>query len=138
MKRYTNEYVNIHRWIYYHYGKADHCENKDCKGEGKRFEWAHLNGSPWTKDIKNFIQLCSKCHFEYDEGRKEKAIKTLLENRYYIRTEEEKNRLRKARLGSKWSDEQREKRKKYIVSDETKDKLRKAAINQWKKIKKNV
>jgi len=138
MERHTSEYVNIHKWLYYHYGKASHCDNKECNGEGKRFEWAHKNGNPWEKDIQNFMQLCSKCHFEYDSERREIALKSLISNASYIRTEEEKDRLRKARLGSKWSDGQREKRNKYIVSEETRNKLRNSALIQWKKIKENA
>lgn len=61
-----NEYMAIHSWIRYRYGKASVCENKDCKNLSKCFEWALKKGSEYKRDKDCFIQLCKICHIEYD------------------------------------------------------------------------
>lgn len=60
------EYVYIHKWINYHYGKASCCQSENCKGKSKRFEWALIKGMAYERDIKNYIQLCASCHRYYD------------------------------------------------------------------------
>lgn len=37
-----------------------------CVKESTLFEWALMEGREYVKDPKNFIQLCRKCHFNYD------------------------------------------------------------------------
>lgn len=66
-------YSAKHHWIKRYYGMADHCENcglteKDRPTKKKRyFEWANLSGK-YKRDRNDFIQLCSKCHVNFDRG----------------------------------------------------------------------
>ena len=70
---YKAEYQRVHKWMAYHFGKPDKCENPDCKGRGSRFEWALIKGEDLKKARENFIMLCSKCHRSYDfKGRQKK------------------------------------------------------------------
>jgi hypothetical protein len=60
-----NEYVRVHNWIRYHYGRAIKCEM--CSGlKAKRFDWALRKGFKYEKNVENFIQLCPSCHRKYD------------------------------------------------------------------------
>lgn len=86
------EYMTIHQWLYDTFGKANHCENDNCQCKNKkRFEWANVSGK-YVKSIKDFIQLCSKCHKDYDKGYiQEKFIKKIIKKRitqgdYHART----------------------------------------------------
>lgn len=56
----------MHTWLRYHYGKANHCENPDCLGLSKVFEWAKLKGKKYERKRENFWRLCKKCHVIYD------------------------------------------------------------------------
>lgn len=63
----SNEYVSIHQWLRYHYGKASECTNPDCKHTSpKRFEWALRKGKRYARKVENFIPLCASCHRKYD------------------------------------------------------------------------
>lgn len=64
-------YVAKHLWISKHLGKADHCE--ECKldkiPEGMKtyFEWANIS-QKYKRDIKDWKQLCKKCHAKLDKN----------------------------------------------------------------------
>lgn len=69
MKRRSDvkNYQKVHSWIRYNYGKANRCENKECKvPSAKRFEWALITGKRYAKKIENFMPLCPSCHRNYD------------------------------------------------------------------------
>ena len=55
-------YCGVHDWIQKHYGKAMICEQ--C-GSRNKVEWASITGKH-KRDIRNYIQLCKKCHNNYD------------------------------------------------------------------------
>lgn len=59
-------YRIIHDWLHYRHGKPNHCENPKCDGLGKRYEYALKHGHEHKRDINNYMQLCSKCHRNYD------------------------------------------------------------------------
>lgn len=59
-------YYAIHKWLKNNYGKANHCENPNCKHESNRFEWAKIEGKSYDYERNNFHQLCKICHSEYD------------------------------------------------------------------------
>ena len=116
MKKYsipTNIYERIHYWLRYYYGSANHCENKDCTKESKRFDYALKKGMAYEKNVKNFTQLCRSCHVAYDftEERRKRLLgrrlfpmsiyKKLAEGRKGkpIHTEATKKRFRLLRLG---------------------------------------
>lgn len=64
---------NTHKYITAHFGKANHCENKNgnilnksCGGVSKVFHWANKNHS-FSRDINDYYQLCVSCHHYYDK-----------------------------------------------------------------------
>jgi len=48
-------------WIHKHYGKANHCENPNCKHKSKIFEWANISGK-YLREVSDYKQLCRSCH----------------------------------------------------------------------------
>lgn len=60
------EYSSIHYWIKKSYGKASKCENKECKGKSKNYQWALKKGYSYERKRINFLQLCVSCHTIYD------------------------------------------------------------------------
>lgn len=70
-------YCNFHKWLVKHYGKANKCENPNCKYKNpKRYEWALKKEYKHSHNINHYIQLCSSCHRKYDftEKTREKMI----------------------------------------------------------------
>lgn len=68
-----NKYNIIHAWIRKNYGNALKCENPDCLGKSKTFDWCLLNGKEYAKDISVFIALCRSCHMKYDMTDQKKS-----------------------------------------------------------------
>ena len=60
-----SEYVGIHIWLRYHYGKADKCEF--CDNEADRYEYALKKGKVYEKNRDNYLTLCRSCHAKYDD-----------------------------------------------------------------------
>jgi len=60
-------YFALHEWVRSNYKTADHCEY-DPSHQG-RFEWANISGS-YLRDINDWVQLCAKCHRQYDRIRR--------------------------------------------------------------------
>lgn len=60
-------YFAFHEWLRSYYGKAYHCENPECDGKSKRFEWSLLRGKEHGHIRENYWQLCKSCHTKYDE-----------------------------------------------------------------------
>jgi len=56
-------YRNIHRWVERMLGKANKCEK--C-GSDKIVQWSN-NNHKYRRDLKDWTQLCIKCHSEYDK-----------------------------------------------------------------------
>ena len=59
-------YRIVHDWLHKHYGKPNKCENPNCDRQGRRFEYALRHGFEHKRNRDNYIQLCSKCHRNYD------------------------------------------------------------------------
>jgi hypothetical protein len=59
-----SEYKYLHIWISRNWGKADHCDK--CSGEGLKYEWSLKHGHAYSRNIRDYIQLCSSCHKIYD------------------------------------------------------------------------
>lgn len=59
-------YNTVHNWINREYGKANKCENPECRGLSKNYHWAKLRGKVYFRDRNNFWMLCVSCHHEYD------------------------------------------------------------------------
>jgi hypothetical protein len=62
----------IHKWLNHYYGKANRCENKECKNKSNYFEWSLIKGRKYLRKRKNFKMLCRSCHTKYDMTRKRK------------------------------------------------------------------
>ena len=63
-----------HKWLVTHYGKANKCQNDNCKFKNpKRFEWANIS-KKYYRRRDDFIMLCCSCHRKWDMG-KEAIIK---------------------------------------------------------------
>lgn len=68
-----------HMWLYRNYGKADHCENPDCKGKSEWFDWCLKRGCRYEKKRESYLMLCRRCHRKYDmtPDKRDKAVKNL-------------------------------------------------------------
>lgn len=56
----------IHKWLSIHFGRANRCENKKCRGVSSHFVWAKRRGKPYAHKRSNFWRLCTSCHTAYD------------------------------------------------------------------------
>lgn len=59
-------YRIVHDWINRHYGKANKCQNPNCKNKSKVYEYCLKRGREHDRNINNYIQLCRSCHRLYD------------------------------------------------------------------------
>ena len=71
----------IHSWLYKNYGKANKCENENCLGKSKFYDWAKKTECQYEKKRENFMMLCRKCHHKYD-GRERNLLLGRLGNNY--------------------------------------------------------
>lgn len=71
-------FVSKHIVIHNRYGKADKCENLDCKYPRKDargrmmmkpalYNWANLSGY-YHRDMNDWVKLCVSCHRQFDCG----------------------------------------------------------------------
>lgn len=72
-------YDAMHLYIRKRYGKPTKCE-LDSTHKANYFHWANMTGK-YTRNPKDYMQLCPKCHFRLDRrkhkrGNKQKFIKT--------------------------------------------------------------
>ena len=63
-------YKGLHIWLKAEFGRANKCENSNCKKQSKSFDWALKKGKRYERRIENFWQLCRKCHKAYDFNEK--------------------------------------------------------------------
>lgn len=59
-------YQGLHSWVHKILGKATKCEY--C-GSMEIVDWANKS-QEYKRDINDWLELCRKCHFEYDNSRK--------------------------------------------------------------------
>jgi hypothetical protein len=55
------------------YGKANHCEFKDCTGKSKRFQWSNKNHKYDSMKREDWQQACVSCHKKHDKQLKAKG-----------------------------------------------------------------
>lgn len=60
----TWQYRAIHTAVAAVWGKPSICELRECK-DAKRYEWSNKDHK-YSLERKEWWQLCSKCHSEYD------------------------------------------------------------------------
>lgn len=58
-------YVTIHKYLARHNTKRGVCSHCDS-GRAKRTEWALRKGRTYSRNIDDYIELCSSCHKFYD------------------------------------------------------------------------
>lgn len=63
-------YRGLHRWVSDNKGKAHVCEfcGKTKSVGGRGVHWANKSGK-YSRDLSDWISLCSVCHKAYDRGR---------------------------------------------------------------------
>ncbi len=57
---------NSHRYIHAKYGKANRCENPNCKKISRTFDWAMIHEKGYLPKRSSFRMLCRSCHTQYD------------------------------------------------------------------------
>lgn len=73
-------YEGIHGWIAWNFGKANKCENSECKYPRlnmrgklmlapKKFHWANKTGK-YLRDRSDWMMLCPSCHSLHDRKYK--------------------------------------------------------------------
>lgn len=63
-------YSSKHNWIHKYYGKANKCENHNCKIiNPKRYEWANLSGK-YLREVSDYRMLCVNCHRNMDRNNR--------------------------------------------------------------------
>lgn len=70
-------YQALHTWIRTHHGKADCCENPQCEGKSRQYQWALRPGRKYSRQVEDYIKLCRSCHqkMDYTEERRQKISK---------------------------------------------------------------
>lgn len=84
-------YHGLHAWLYRDFGKANKC-SKCGTVTAKKYEWANISGK-YSRDINDFIQLCTSCHRKMDYGTHCKRGHEVNDANSYIR----KNGARRCR-----------------------------------------
>ena len=59
-------YWGIHQWLIKYYGKANKCENKDCSGKCKKYQWANIKNHNHKRCRQDYMMLCISCHRKMD------------------------------------------------------------------------
>lgn len=78
-------YVAIHIWLKKNYEKPKKCENINCSRKYKRIEWASISGQN-SRDIKDYLGLCTSCHRRYDYGLEIKTKKGIYKKKLSLET----------------------------------------------------
>ena len=63
------KYAAIHKWIGYYYKKNNKCDL--CKKSNIKTTWANISGN-YLRDKIDWLELCYKCHRNYDFNREYK------------------------------------------------------------------
>lgn len=69
-KKKSKLYLHVHYFLKARYGKPTKCENKDCEGKSKIYDWAIIKGKKLEKNRDNYRTLCRSCHVKYDWDEK--------------------------------------------------------------------
>lgn len=67
------EYKALHYWIGKYLGKPEVCSNCGNIVTGKKIHWANKSGK-YKKDSSDWIRLCAKCHYKFDNVDKRRGI----------------------------------------------------------------
>lgn len=64
-------YSSVHHRLKKGFGVANRCENLECKGKSKNYDWALKRDKEHGFDRNNYYKLCRSCHRLYDYGKLE-------------------------------------------------------------------
>lgn len=64
----VKNYSGIHWTLRNKFKKPESCQK--CKKKSSDLDWANITGV-YDRDIKNYQALCSRCHMNYDLGKKD-------------------------------------------------------------------
>lgn len=69
----------IHNWLEVNFGKPKICDNANCKGKCKTYDWCLKRGKDYERNRNYFLRMCRSCHRSYDLTpiKKSQAIKNL-------------------------------------------------------------
>jgi hypothetical protein len=70
------EYMALHHWLRKILGRPTQCVNCKKSYTGKNIQWANKSGE-YKKDVNDWIRLCVKCHYIYDNHAARRKIKKL-------------------------------------------------------------
>ncbi len=62
-KGFKIKYESLHKWLSKNFVKPKICDF--CKLK-KQLDWALKKGKRYSRNIKNYLALCRKCHTNYD------------------------------------------------------------------------
>jgi len=94
----NGKYHAIHKWLNNYFGKANKCENPNCKGICKIYHYCLIKGKKHQHNRNNYVLMCASCHRLYDQ--KPEWIKKMKELRKQYRpTEETKRKISKSCKG---------------------------------------
>ena len=65
-------YAAKHIWLRVNFGKANKCENPECRKVSTYYHWANISGE-YKRKRSDWKRLCVPCHKKFD---KEKKCKT--------------------------------------------------------------
>jgi hypothetical protein len=66
IKGVPQDLTTVHRRMCFLYGKADKCENPECTGKSKNYDWSNKKHDYKTVDRNDWQMLCKSCHQIYD------------------------------------------------------------------------
>ncbi|NCD07107.1 MAG: hypothetical protein EOL97_13395 [Spirochaetia bacterium] len=76
------KYQGIHQWIRRKNGKAHKCENREngvldfkCSNKSNHFHWAIKKEKEYSRDARDYYQLCRSCHNKYDNINTKEYVK---------------------------------------------------------------
>ena len=61
--------IGVHLWLRKNFIKKCVCEFCGKKGTTKEIQWAKRKGCKYKRKRENFIELCCKCHSNYDRNK---------------------------------------------------------------------
>lgn len=65
-------YQALHSWVYRKMGRPRTCEKCSRKNLTSRFiGWANKSGE-YKREVGDWIRLCTKCHYHFDDGYQKK------------------------------------------------------------------
>lgn len=81
-----------HMWIARTFGRPEACDNVNCLGRSKFYDWANISGK-YKRDRSDYFRLCRSCHKRFDMGIID--IKGIVKSQKYRFSKKEITNIRK-------------------------------------------